>query len=130
MSDLSHVSIEQRVCLICGRTFDTGALLLDRRLRASMERHTTTGWVLCPDHKARADDGYIALIECDPARSGVRPDTGRVKPGDAYRTGRLAFVKRTVFARISNVAIPDDQPCVFVEPGIIQHLRAMSGTAK
>lgn len=48
MNDKSHVSIEQHVCLVCGQAFDTGAVLLDRRLRASMAHHTTTGWDLCP----------------------------------------------------------------------------------
>lgn len=43
MNDKSHVSLEQHVCLVCGTAFDTGAILLDKRLRASMERHTATG---------------------------------------------------------------------------------------
>lgn len=43
MSEKSHVSLEQHACLVCGTTFDTGAILLDKRLRASMERHTATG---------------------------------------------------------------------------------------
>jgi uncharacterized protein (DUF1786 family) len=43
MVEKSHVSIEQHVCLICGSAFNTGAILLDRRLRASMEHHTATG---------------------------------------------------------------------------------------
>lgn len=89
MSDKSHVSLEQHVCLVCGTAFDTGNLLLDRRLRASMERHTKTGWGLCPEHQKLADDGFVALVECDPQRSGA-PGAGRMKPEQAYRTGRLA----------------------------------------
>src|SRR3546814_5168048 len=46
MNDKSHVSLEQHVCLVCGVAFDTGAILLDKRLRASLERHTATGWGL------------------------------------------------------------------------------------
>jgi len=41
--DKSHVSLEQQLCLVCGTAFDTGNILLDRRLRASMKHHTTTG---------------------------------------------------------------------------------------
>ncbi len=48
MHDKSHVSLEQHVCLVCGTAFDTGAVLLDKRLRASMERHTATGWGFAP----------------------------------------------------------------------------------
>jgi hypothetical protein len=128
MNDTSHVSLDQHVCLVCGTAFDTGAILLDRRLRASMERHTTTGWGLCPEHQKLFDDGYVALVECDPQRSGSRAD-GRIKPEQAYRTGRLAHVRRTVFARVFNVPISDKQPCVFVEPGVIEHLQAMTPPA-
>lgn len=53
MSDKSHVSLEQHVCLVCGARFDTGAVLLDRRLRASMEYQTVTDWGLCPEHRIR-----------------------------------------------------------------------------
>jgi hypothetical protein len=124
MSDKSHVSLEQHVCLVCGAAFDTGSLLLDRRLRASMERHTKTGWGLCPEHQKLADDGFVALVECDPQRSGA-PGAGRMKPEQAYRTGRLAHLRRAVFAQVFNAPIDDEQACVFVEPGVIEQLQAM-----
>tara|TARA_R110000868_G_scaffold19062_9_gene82504 strand:- start:1291 stop:1692 length:402 start_codon:yes stop_codon:yes gene_type:complete len=125
MNDKSHVSLEQHVCLVCGARFDTGAILLDKRLRASMEHHTATGWGLCPEHQKLSDDGFVALVECDPQRSGS-PGANRMKPGQAYRTGRLAHLKREVFARVFNVPIEDKQPCVFVEPGVIEQLQAMT----
>ncbi|BBP05137.1 hypothetical protein TPL01_10180 [Sulfuriferula plumbiphila] len=123
MNDKSHVSLEQHVCLVCGKAFDTGAILLDKRLRASMEHHTKTGWGLCPEHQKLSDDGFVALVECDPQRSG--PPGGRLKPEQAYRTGRLAHLKRHVFAQVFNVPIEAGQPCVFVEPGVIDQLQSM-----
>ena len=60
MNDKSHVSLEQRVCMVCGTTFDTGCILLDKRLRASMEQHTTTGWGQCTEHQRLFDEGYVA----------------------------------------------------------------------
>ena len=125
MNDKSHVSLEQHVCLVCGTAFDTGAILLDKRLRASMERHTATGWGLCPEHQKLADDGFVALVECDPQRSGSQAG-GRMKPEQAYRTGRLAHLRRTVFAQVFNVPIADEQACVFVEPGVIEQLQSMT----
>ncbi|WP_150428681.1 ATPase [Dechloromonas sp. CZR5] len=125
MNDKSHVSMEQHVCLVCGLAFDTGAILLDKRLRASMERHTTTGWGLCAEHQKLADDGFVALVECDPQRSGTPAGAARMKPEQAYRTGRLAHVRRTVFAQVFNVSIEDKQACVFVEPGVIDQLQSM-----
>src|SRR5688572_18010390 len=35
MSDKSHVSMERRICLVCAAPYETGAILLDKRLRAS-----------------------------------------------------------------------------------------------
>lgn len=128
MNDKSHVSLEQHVCLVCGTAFDTGAILLDKRLRASMGRHTATGWGLCPEHQKLSDDGFVALVECDPQRSGSQAG-GRMKPEQAYRTGRLAHLRRTVFAQVFNVPIADEQACVFVEPGVIEQLQSMTAPA-
>ncbi|XOV83535.1 MAG: ATPase [bacterium] len=129
MNDKSHVSLERHVCLVCGVAYDTGNLLLDKRLRASMERHTTTGWGLCPEHQKLSDDGFVALVECDPQRSGSPSGAARMKPEQAYRTGRLAHLKRNVFAKVFNVPIEANQPCVFVEPGVIEQLESMVSLA-
>ncbi len=126
MNDKSHVFLEQHVCLVCGARFDTGAILLDKRLRASMERHTATGWGLCPEHQKLSDDGFVALVECDPQRSRAAAGAARMKPDQAHRTGRLAHLKHEVFADVFNVPIEDKQPCVFVEPGVIEQLQAMT----
>jgi len=129
MHDKSHVSFKQHLCLVCAQPFDTGALLLDKRLRASLERYTTTGWGLCPEHKKLADEGYVALVECDPQRSGISPDGRNLKPEQAYRTGRVAHVRREVLAQITNVPTPDEQVCVFIEPGVIELLESMAAKA-
>jgi hypothetical protein len=124
MDDTSFVSLEQRICLVCGTPFDTGNLLLDKRLRASLKHHTTTGWGLCPEHQKLFDDGFVALVECDPQRSGS-PTDGRLRPEQAYRTGRVAHLRRTVFTQVFNVPIATEQASVFVEPGVLDHLQAM-----
>jgi len=128
MDNKSYVSLEQRVYLACGTSFDTGNLLLDKRLRASMKRYTTTGWGLCPEHQKLFDDGFVALVECDPERSGSQAD-GRLKPEQAYRTGRVAHLRRTAFAQVFNVPIAAEQACIFVEPGVLDQLQAMVAPA-
>lgn len=125
MNDTSHVSLEQHVCLVCGVSFDTGSILLDKRLRASMRRHTVTGWGLCAEHQRLFDAGFVALVECDPQRSGSIGDGCHMRPEQAYRTGRLAHLKRDVFAQVFNVPVAVDQSCAFVEPGVIEQLQAM-----
>lgn len=111
MNDKSHVSLEQHVCLVCGTRFDTGAILLDKRLRANMEHHTATGWGLCPEHQKLSDDGFVALVECDPQRSGS-PGANRMKSEQAYRTGHPAHLKREVFSTVFNVPIAGALPSV------------------
>ena len=39
----SYVSMEQHECVACGTRYDTGVILLGRRLKASMEDKTVTG---------------------------------------------------------------------------------------
>ena len=64
MNDKSHVSLEQHVCLVCGTAFDTGAILLDKRLRASMECHTATAGVCAPSIRSCPT---MALSRCSNA---------------------------------------------------------------
>jgi hypothetical protein len=52
-------------------------------------------------------------------------DHGHLQPEAAWRTGRLAHLQRDVFAKVFNVPIAAGQPCVFVEPGVIEQLQAM-----
>lgn len=125
MNEKSHVSMEQRVCLICGVSYDTGAILLDKRLRASMERYTRTGCGLCDEHQRLMTQGYVALVECDPERSGLAAGSSVLKPSQAYRTGRLAHLKRERFVAVFNLPISDDQAIVFVEPGVIDKLETL-----
>ncbi len=94
MSEKSHVSVERHLCLACGAAYDTGTILLDRRLRARLERYTTTGWGLCLEHQRLFDDGFVALVECDPGKSGHPSSADRLKPDQAYRTGRVLHLKR------------------------------------
>lgn len=124
MVEKSFVSLEQRVCLVCGVSFDTGALLLDKRLRHTLERHTATGWGLCAEHQKKFDEGFVALVECDPARTLA--SVGDVlKPEDAYRTGQVAHVRRALFQELFAVSVKPEVSFVYVELGIIAAIEKM-----
>jgi hypothetical protein len=125
MNEKSFVSMERRICLACGHRYDTNTLLFDRRLAKSLSQYTITGWGLCPNDQKRYEDGFVALVECDPAKSGVGPTTQNLLPNSAYRTGVVVHLKRAVFERICNVTISPDLPLVFVEPGVIAKIRAL-----
>lgn len=125
MSEKSHVSMEQNVCVVCGKQFDTGAILLDKRMRATLERHTVTGMGMCPEHKAKADEGYVALIECDPAKSEVRAGGKTADPGKVWRTGNVVHLRREAWERIFDVPVPEKMVS-FVEPDVVAMLERMS----
>lgn len=120
----SHVSLERHLCLVCGKSYDTGAVLLQRDLRPTLDPHTLTGWGLCPEHQQLFDEGFVALVECDPEKSGQPTAGDRLPPGQAFRTGRIAHLRREKCLEVFNVPIPTDLPAVFVEPGVIEKLTA------
>lgn len=109
----SFVTMESKLCLTCGCEYSTGSIMLDRRMRNMFERDTVTGWGLCDAHAQAAKEGLVALIEVDPAKSTASPD-GKLKPDDAYRTGRVALVKRDVLRSAVNIDIPEDCPFMFI----------------
>jgi hypothetical protein len=127
MSEKSHVSMEQRICAVCGTAYETGAILLDRRLRASLERYTTTGWGLCPEHRRLHNEGFVALVECDLSKSDPPLHGSELSLEGAYRTGRTAHLRREDFARIFNTSLSPDLPCVFVGPDVIEKLQKLGG---
>lgn len=129
MTEKSYVSMEQRICLVCGTKFSTNGILLDLRLRDRFEMFTVTGWGLCPQHQALCDAGFIALVEFDPEDNGL-PSHGEFKLNEVHRTGKLAHLKREAFNRIFNSSIDDTLPCVFVEPGVIDKLNSLAEKAK
>ena len=125
MSDKSYVTMEQRVCQVCGIEYDTGTILLDRRLRPTFNHTTTTGWGLCREHQSLFDEGYVAMVGVDEAKSRKQTD-GNIKPEDAHRTGSVAHIKRDVARRLFNMSIPDNLPMMFCEEAVIDKLQSIT----
>lgn len=119
----SYVSLGQLRCLACDKDFDDGTILLDRRLSPTMEKHTVTGWGLCPEHQK---EGFITLIEIKPPPPGVE----RVRPQDADRTGTMCMVSRKAWGLVANVPAPEGCGPVFVEQGVVAKLQAMTGGSR
>jgi len=110
----SHVSLEQHQCPVCCHIFDTGAVLLDKRLRPVMERATLTGHSLCPQCADRSAADYVALVEVDPTKSSdVEGSTAGQK--DVYRTGRIAHIRRHLISRVFTHAISASAYMCFIE---------------
>lgn len=110
MTEKSYVTLEQKVCIVCGNTYDSGALLLDQRLRPKFDMHTTTGWGMCEEDQKRKDDGYVAMIGCDEAKSD-KTHNGNIAPEGAHRTGNIAHIRTPVWENIFNVPMPERMVC-------------------
>ena len=95
MSNKSYVSIEKKQCPVCGTLHDVG-ILLDTRLKDSMEQSTVTGYDLCPEHKELHEKGFIALVV--PA---VSPTEGVTHlKVETARSGKYLHIKREVIENI------------------------------
>jgi hypothetical protein len=107
--------MEQHVCIVCCQPFDTGAILLDRRLRNTLDRHTVTGWGRCPTH---SDPEYVYLVGCRTSPHGDRVHD----PADADRSGEVMQVKVEAWSRCFNVPLPKDR-VAFVEQAVIEEFK-------
>jgi hypothetical protein len=91
MPDKSYVTMEQHICEVCGKPYDTGALLLDTRLRDRFDMHTVTAiGGMCEEHKKLCDEGFIALVGIKNSGSG-----NRLQPEHAKRTGTIMHLKKS-----------------------------------
>lgn len=126
MPDKSCVTMEQKICIACGNKEDTGAILLDTRLRDRFDRTTVTGWFLCTEHQKMYDDGYIILVGIDPNKSGG--SYANKTPSAVYRTGVLAFMKEEACKHVFDVETRVEGkmiPCMWVSPEVMDKLIAM-----
>lgn len=119
----SFVSLEQCACSVCGQPYDTGAILLDKRMRDKFDKTTITGWGLCQEHQELFDKGYIALVAVDESKSNKLPN-GNISPEDAWRLGPVAHITREAFNGIFNVEA-GERPAVFCQEEVIEALAAM-----
>ena len=129
----SHVSLEQKICPVSGKTFDSGAILFDTRIRGgklmeSMERHTTTGIEISPEVQEQLDKGFVAMVGVDESKSQRMPN-GNLNPEGAYRTGKIAYVKKEAAKDIFNMDV-DNIPFAYCDDEVIAHLEKMMQNAK
>lgn len=114
----SYVTLEQAVCPACGKTFDTGNLLLDQRMRKRFDRFTVTGFQICPEDQQKIDEGYRILVAVDRCKSDD------MTPEGVYRTGEVAYLR----CEVADEIIPGSKgyPFVWVEPEVVRKLTEMA----
>ena len=124
----SYVTMEQKLCCVCGKEYDTNALLLDRRLKPVFDMHTTTGYGLCPDDQKKYDEGYLALVVSDESRSTFT--NGKLTQAGAYRTGVVIHIRRSVALRVFKGLNACTLPMVFINQEVAEHLSKLTKGGK
>lgn len=115
----SYVTMEQKMCIVCGELYETDAILLDKRLRDKFEMHTTTGYGVCKKHVKK---GYVLLIEINPDKSN--PNGDNITPEHAYKTGVVCHIKNEAFKQIFNTSLPKNG-VGYVDSEVIKQLNNM-----
>ena len=115
----SIVSMEQKLCKICGKTHGTNALLLQSRgiNHPKLDKFTLTGYDYCKECKTKIDDGYIALVEIS---NTPTEGQSKLKLEEGNRTGNLCFIRKTAFEQIFNVSHKNDM--MWIEIGVLDKL--------
>ena len=91
-TDKSYVSMEAFLCPACTEKHTHGgAVLMDKRLKESMDRETITGWKLCEEHDTAVREGYFILVGVN---APDNPEDGaQMGAGDVDRTGTIVCIR-------------------------------------
>jgi len=144
----NHVALGMHKCTVCTKDFESGEVLLatkyhprPARFGGGMQpmppfksKHVVTGWGICPVCQGKidgTDDGKgprVALIGCDPdksQRSVEKDGQETVTPEEAYRTGRIAFIRRDYLRTLTDAG--GDSPILFVDDEVISFMERQAG---
>lgn len=120
----SYVGIGHNVCPVCGAEHGE-VLLIDRRMEDTLEQGMFTGFLLCPEHKAKFDEGYVALVAVN-GEPPKGPLLDQYNWSTKTRTGEIVHIRREAFKQLFNIRIPDTLPMTWVEPEVVQRLKKMT----
>ena len=123
MSTKSFVGMGHYLCPVCMKEHDT-VVLIDKRVKNSLDRDNYLGWSLCEEHQSQLEEGYVFLIEVsnDPQQKST------IKLEELNRTGNYAAIRRTVFERVFNQLNP--QIVNVVEVGVLDSLKEMQNDSE
>ena len=111
MSDKSYVGMAVHYCPYCQKNHPTGEILIDRRMKKSLQRETSTGVSLCKDCKKVLDDQDGVLL------------VGATRKGlNTMLNGSIIGLKREAFeAIITDMQIPEGR-LIFADPEVVDML--------
>lgn len=118
-----YVRMEQAVCPVCHKVHNHGGILMNMKLKSIPEEKALTHIALCEEHQKLFDEGYVAIVETDYAKSETTWEDGaaKIKPSGAYLLGRCIHIRKEKCAEIINVPIPDGG-VMYCDPAVIDLL--------
>ena len=112
----TFVAMEAHVCGICGKTHETGSILLHKHMREVFsDRAEVTGTSACPACKAMLSEGRIAVVE--------------VVEVTRARTGNIAWITTTAWSLVFTVPVPEHRVCM-APPVVLKVLERAADEAR
>lgn len=117
----SFVTLEQNVCPICTKVFETGNLLMDTRIRngklmEAFDKCTITGYAICEECQKMVDEGRVALVEINEPS-----DPNNLTLDNVDRTGKIGWMKRDIVQQLIP-EFPEDKFMCYVENGFFKEM--------
>ena len=117
----SFVTLEQNVCPICTKVFETGNLLMDTRIRngklmETFDKYTVTGYSICEECQKMVDEGRVALVEINEPS-----DPNNLTLDNVDRTGKIGWMKRDIVQQLIP-EFPEDKFMCYVENGFFKEM--------
>lgn len=117
----SFVTLEQNVCPICTKVFETGNLLMDTRIRngklmETFDKYTITGYSVCEECQKMIDEERVALVEINEPS-----DPNNLTLDNVDRTGKIGWMKRDIVQQLIP-EFPEDKFMCYVENGFFKEM--------
>ena len=117
----SFVTLEQNVCPICGKVFETDNLLMDTcirngKLMETFDKYTVTGYSICEECQKMIDEGRVALVEINEPS-----DPNNLTLDNVDRTGKIGWMKRDIVQQLIP-EFPEDKFMCYVENGFFKEM--------
>lgn len=116
----SHVGMVYRLCPITGEEWETGEILLDKKMKKSLKRKNIVGYGFAPKVQEQLDKGFVVLLEIDPNKSKSPTKGNTLSITDVYKTGRLIYLKKQVAKDI--LGIKDHIEMSFIDKKVFEFL--------
>ena len=117
----SFVTLEQNVCPICGKVFETDNLLMDTRIRngklmETFDKYTVTCYSICEECQKMIDEGRVALVEINEPS-----DPNNLTLDNVDRTGKIGWMKRDIVQQLIT-EFPEDKFMCYVKNGFFKEM--------